>query len=306
MARPVAILLALTATRVSASFSFPSFRVGALAKATDDPGYDACVTADAQISACVTAIPSGAALSVYAQCLCCEEALDVATVYGECETYVALSAPTATELYTVMAGFDNSCQSASEEGFSCSGGATTVLATATSSFVVTSASATAGQTFGNTGSPPACTSVASVYNSCSSSYRGFTTMVDHDAASCVCYEGGEYTTAFDDYVAGCVPYVKTADPTDYFDYYALEGFCASYPPDSGTAHFGSFAASTTAPVAKTTAAGTRSTTTTTPSTTAPGGTVTVTPTVATKNPGAHVVANELFAWAAAILSLAML
>ncbi len=44
---------------------------------------------------------------------------------------------------------------------------------------------------------------------------GFTTMVGSDAASCLCYINGTYTTAIDDYYSECADYIQTAYPTDY-------------------------------------------------------------------------------------------
>ncbi len=63
--------------------------------------------------------------------------------------------------------------------------------------------------------PPGCTSAVSIIQSCQDSIDGFTTMDDRQAASCLCYAGGSYTTAFDDFLAECAAYVMTADPSDY-------------------------------------------------------------------------------------------
>lgn len=218
---------------------------------------------------------------------------------------------------------------ASNEGFRCGGVAAATTtgsggATQTAGNTFPSATATnseAVETFGGggggaaTAQPPACTSFASMYSSCDAHVAGFETMDDSQAASCLCYVNGKFTTALDDYISVCGLWAKTADPEEYESYVAIESFCEVFQGGAASASAtatgndvatfgggggsGSDSSSTDAALTFNT-----NTNTNTPTTTKTQHTVTVTPSpTAAKNAAAGPVqaGSGLAAWLAVVL-----
>jgi len=81
--------------------------------------------------------------------------------------------------------------------------------------------------------PAACSTVADALDFCSSVSPGFLDFPPQSQAPCLCYNvTGSGATVwipnwFDGAVLTCANYIKTADPTDYVTYEALEDYCTS-------------------------------------------------------------------------------
>ncbi|KAL1910130.1 hypothetical protein Sste5344_004042 [Sporothrix stenoceras] len=316
------LTLLLGAAPLAAAYNFgiPSNNLaGAHQLANIDPDQEACATAGDVVSYCVDYLPYDAAVTDSASCFCCDAATFLAPVYSSCEDYIVASAPEYTEDY-----------SASNEGFRCgsvaaatttgSGGATQTGGNTFPSATATNSEAV--ETFGGggggaaTAQPPACTSFASMYSSCDANVRGFETMDDSQAASCLCYVNGKFTTALDDYISECGVWAKTADPEEYESYVAIESFCELFQggvsasaTGGDVATFGggggSDSSSTDAALTFNTNTNTN---TNTPTTTHTQHTVTVTPTpTAAKNAAAGPVqaGSGLAAWLAVVLPFVM-
>ncbi|KAJ9132538.1 hypothetical protein NKR23_g11191 [Pleurostoma richardsiae] len=290
MARSLAAILLLAAQGAVATLPIPTpnalAAVVAAATETDD-GLLACVTAEALEAYCFDAYPDFTDLPAVTQaaCLCCYSASNVADTYGSCADYISESSMRqySTE-YTVQSAVQEFCFS---QGNVCGGALPTATATATSTseFVPAStttttsrARATTSATTSASGSddvePEACTSAAYIVASCSQSVDDFTDLPARSQASCVCYSGSTYTTAFDDYVASCATYISTASPDIYTDYASLTTFCEDYTPAATTS---SSPRSTSSPLAfgTTETTATRSSSSTS-SSTSPTATTTVT------------------------------
>ncbi len=188
---------------------------GIHALAAADPSLQACTTASEVVSYCNDIQPTGSAL---ASCLCCYNGDGLMDpVYSSCENYIVTSLPSDTEDYEVLTTLLSYCSAASAEGFDCGS--------------VASTPTTTGGGGGGAADKAACTSFASVYSSCSDSIDDFTDLPDAEAASCLCYKGGKYTTVFDDYLSSCGVWAKTGDPVDYDSTYLLFGHLSSlFPP----------------------------------------------------------------------------
>jgi hypothetical protein len=82
-------------------------------------------------------------------------------------------------------------------------------------------------------SPPvACTFIDEALSFCSSVSPGFLDFPPNSQAPCLCYSISGTTTSwepnvFDGAVVTCANYIKTAEPTDYATFEALEDFCTS-------------------------------------------------------------------------------
>lgn len=75
---------------------------------------------------------------------------------------------------------------------------------------------------------PGCSLVSYGLNYCESVSPGFTTMDPTLQAPCLCYSSTDWSPqTFDNAVLTCAEFVKTASPSDYSVFSALEGFCTS-------------------------------------------------------------------------------
>ena len=217
---------------------------------------------------------------------------------------------------TVISVVEDFCSSVSGDGFSCETATAVASATATATPTPTATTATPTTTLisataaaTSTDEPAGCTSFGSLYNSCASATRGFTTMDDAEAASCLCYKRGRYTTAIDDYISQCAVWISTASPDDYDTYVALETYCEDYAPgitsvvatfSDKIATFGGGDASSTESASAAASAAATPTPTKTPKT------VTVTPTAsstpaAAANAAGRAAQGGFAAWLAVVL-----
>ncbi|ERT02546.1 uncharacterized protein SPSK_05409 [Sporothrix schenckii 1099-18] len=240
------VLLAGAASLAAAyEFAIPAnLLAGGHAFAAIDPNYQACGTVGDVVSYCASNLPGNAAVTDSASCYCCNYATFLAPVYSSCEDYILSSAPGYTEDYSVASIAQSLCLAVSKEGFRCGGVAattthpSTATRTGSGNTFPSSTSSFSGvvQTFGGsaTAQPPACTSFASLFESCDSKIRGFQTMDDAQAASCLCYINGKFTTALDDYISECGDWAKTADPAEYESYVAVESFCELFQGGSSS------------------------------------------------------------------------
>lgn len=193
----------------------------AAAVATDS-GSDACSTAIDALNNCI-AITSFDSLpeATQAACLCCDSGsgLELDGIYSNCASYIEDNFPRSTDEYSLNSAAATYCAVA---GPTCPNGGGLATGTAT---------ATSG---GDDAVPAACTNAISIASSCADELPGIATMRDSDIASCVCYTDAgttsTFTTAFDDYASSCAVWAKTADPSDYPAFSALEGFCGDNPP----------------------------------------------------------------------------
>ncbi|CAK7225001.1 hypothetical protein SCUCBS95973_005710 [Sporothrix curviconia] len=329
MARTVALLVGVAALAAAYDFAIPVKNLAGNALVNVDPDEQACATAGDVVTYCYDYLPFDAAATDSASCYCCDQTTFLAPVYSSCENYIVSSAPEYTDDYSIVSLAQSLCLAASQEGFRCGaaaaatttggdGGATqTPTGGATASAPV--------QTFGGggdstgTAEPPACTSFALLYSSCAANVVGFATMDDGDAASCLCYKNGKFTTALDDYISSCGAWAKTADPDEYESYVAIETFCEAFASAGGTAAMATGTATGTATTGGgdiatfgggasdsansiTFNSGTAAPATT--SSTKTQKTVTVTPTAtAAQNAGNTVIRGGLAAWLAVVLPL---
>ncbi|OAA57027.1 hypothetical protein SPI_07408 [Niveomyces insectorum RCEF 264] len=292
-----ALLLAVAAHTAAATGNLAAVgKIAVLAGKDNSPdGYQACSTVGSIVSSCADALPTNADDEQVVSCYCCGSGTtNLASVYGNCESYIATSASTYSFDYTIASEVQSICVDARRDGLTCGGGGG---ATATGTPARTRTTASGGvsftdavQTFGGGGGglagspPPACTSFESVYLSCSRKLGDIETVHDDTLASCMCYSHGTYTTAVDDYISKCGVWAKTGIPTDYPTYVELETFCEDYPPETSAASTpsSSEAQVTSSPASLTsstsTTQGTRRTVTVTPSETA-----TPTPNAAVQN-----------------------
>ncbi|TVY94238.1 hypothetical protein LAWI1_G000761 [Lachnellula willkommii] len=99
--------------------------------------------------------------------------------------------------------------------------ATTAISSA---FVPSAPSSSSRRTSRN----PGCSTLSFALSYCSSVSPGFLTMSPSDQAPCLCYSASSFNPSFfDNAVQTCADYAQTADPADYRDIAALEGFCSS-------------------------------------------------------------------------------
>lgn len=291
------------------------FAAAAVIVGAVDSNEDACSTAVDVVTYCYDVLPTTAPVIDQAYCFCCYDEVTttefLAPVYSSCEAYIDTAAPTNTAASSVISVVESFCYSVSNEGFSCE---TTTSATARTAVASASASATATPTTtfattsaASTDEPAGCFSFGSLYDSCAAATRGFTTMNDADAASCLCYKNGRYTTAIDDYISQCAVWISTASPDEYDTYVALETYCEDYAPGSTSvvatfsdkiATFGGDSSSASASAGASASAAATASTTKTPKT------VTVTPTstpTAATNAAGRVAQGGFAAWLAVVL-----
>ncbi len=172
------------------------------ALAAADTNRQACSIAIAVNNHCYSALASDAAGTDQVDCFCCDGATYIEPVFESCESYIVESSSANTQAYSEMSNLASFCDAAMRDGYVCGAGGGAAAAT-------TSAPAAA------TALPTECTSMIDMILSCNSSDPNFRTKDVADAASCLCYIDGAYTTLFDDYVGTCVAYLSTADPSDY-------------------------------------------------------------------------------------------
>ncbi|CAK7222540.1 hypothetical protein SBRCBS47491_004898 [Sporothrix bragantina] len=321
----IALLVGAASVAAAYDFAIPAKNLAGNALANLDPNRQACATAGDVVTYCYDYLPYNAAAIDSASCYCCDQTTFLAPVYSSCENYIVSSAPEYTDDYSIVSLANSLCLAASQEGFSCGAAA---AATTTNTAGGATQSATGGatasapvQTFGGgggggsgstaTAEPPACTSFALLYSSCEANVVGFSTMDDADAASCLCYKNGKFTTALDDYISKCGEWAKTANPDEYESYVAIETFCEAFAAVAGTAttdggDVATFGGGGGSSGASDSANGItfNTGTTTSPSTTSTKTqkTVTVTPTQTTaQNAGNTVVRGGLAAWLAVVL-----
>ncbi|CAK7199730.1 hypothetical protein SEUCBS139899_002413 [Sporothrix eucalyptigena] len=320
----IALLVGAASLAAAYDFGIPAKNLAGNAFANIDPDQQACETAGDVVTYCYDYLPFDAAATDSASCYCCDQTTFLAPVYSSCEDYITASAPEYTDDYSIVSLAQSLCLAASQEGFRCGAAA---AATTTDGGGGATQTATGGatatgpvQTFGGgggsgtaagTAEPPACTSFADIFASCEENDSGFSTMDDSQAASCLCYQNGKFTTAFDSYISVCAVWAKTASPDQYESLVAVESFCEVFAgadsasaTGSDVATFGGGGGGSSDSTANsiTFNSGTATTKpTTTSSKTQKTVTVTPTSTSAAKNAGNTVARGGLAAWLAVVL-----
>ncbi|KAH8900062.1 hypothetical protein GQ53DRAFT_207924 [Thozetella sp. PMI_491] len=203
------------------------------AATTTDPGLLACATVEAFVDGCYSAgyLDSTVPSATEAACLCCSKGTNIATAYSSCQSYVAASAKTATDAYSLASLGYNIC---SKAGNVCGAVATpTATATGATTKVTTDAATSVTSAVGAQGAA-ACSSLIGIVTSCSSAVPGWSTLAASSMASCLCYSSSKYNTKFDDYASVCAPYAKTSLTSQYSAVSELQTFCEDYPPATAT------------------------------------------------------------------------
>ncbi|TVY54608.1 hypothetical protein LCER1_G004332 [Lachnellula cervina] len=109
---------------------------------------------------------------------------------------------------------------------SASGASRAPTTTAISSAFITAAPSSSSSR--RTSLNPGCSTLSFALSYCSSASPGFLSMSSSAQAPCLCYSTSSFNPGFfDNAVHTCADYAQTADPADYTDIAALEGFCSS-------------------------------------------------------------------------------
>ncbi|KAL2021102.1 hypothetical protein VTK56DRAFT_7521 [Thermocarpiscus australiensis] len=191
-----------------------------------DDGLLACATADAILSSCDArgVLETTAPVASRRNCLCCYSGTAAAPAYSSCASYVSnsLFGSDASTVYEAVSILASGC-SAAGPGVCAGGGGGETLPTV--SATRSSRPTAAG------GAPAGCTSMISIYSSCSENMPGFETARARELAECFCYDrSGNYNTRFEDYASSCAPWVRTAAREDYSIISVFQTFCDDYPP----------------------------------------------------------------------------
>ncbi|KAL2131123.1 hypothetical protein VTI74DRAFT_5534 [Chaetomium olivicolor] len=194
---------------------------GAVNAAAGYDGYVACLVADDRIDACYSSgvLASTAPAASAQSCICCAGTTPLAASYSACASYIAndVGQPDASTVFEAVSRLWVGCSAAS--GNYCAGHTAAVngpTKTATAPAVDITV-------------PPECSSMMTIYNSCSMEID-FSTARAREAASCLCYDrSGSFNTEFEDYARTCAVFAKTVVPQDYTVMTRLATICEDYP-----------------------------------------------------------------------------
>ncbi|GAB1316598.1 hypothetical protein MFIFM68171_06808 [Madurella fahalii] len=194
----------------------------------EDDGLRACATADAVISSCYSAgvLETDAPMAEFENCMCCQSSTPVVSAYSDCAEYIYSSA-SGSEASTVLEAVSMLWGVCSEAGGGvCAGGTATQT-------VPPAATRTRGSgDDDDVVAPAGCSSMMSIYNSCSEEID-FQTARISEVAECFCYDrSGSFNTRFEDYASSCAPFARTAVPEDYEVISGFQTICDDAPPTS--------------------------------------------------------------------------
>ncbi|TVY45192.1 hypothetical protein LOCC1_G004587 [Lachnellula occidentalis] len=199
---------------------------------------EACFYALDGLDYCTSISPGylSMAPSRQAPCLCYSSTLWIPSAFDGAVSTCADYAMTANwDLNSAIAPLQGFCSSigniipastpaATTRASSASGVSRASATTAISSAFITSAPSSYRRTSRN----PGCSTVSFALSFCSSVSPGFLSMSSTDQAPCLCYSTSSFNPGFfDNAVQTCADYAQTADPADYSDIAALDGFCSS-------------------------------------------------------------------------------
>ncbi|KAK4214416.1 hypothetical protein QBC37DRAFT_155432 [Rhypophila decipiens] len=217
------------------------------AATTTDAGLMACATADAITSSCYVAgsFDLDVPVETIQQCLCCYSSVELDEIYLSCASYIAYSEPGLTEAFSIATSLYDICDLTGTCPVIDLGDPappppdpTTPTTTPPSPPPPPETPPPAEPT--PTAPPPpevtgpvVCTSLAIVFQACSSAIPGFASAPVSELADCFCYDNtGKYNTDVQDWADGCEPWAKTAAPSDLEVIQVFQTFCDVYalPP----------------------------------------------------------------------------
>ncbi|KAI0132322.1 hypothetical protein BJ170DRAFT_242765 [Xylariales sp. AK1849] len=208
-----------------AQFTAPAVINNAVNAITTGAGYSACVTAEAAIQYCSSAIPDfdHAPYSDVAGCLCCSGTSYEPDYFDEvaetCASYISTALPKSTSQYSAYSTLGSFCDDEGSQNICRSAGSGSITATQTASAF--------------TSVPTGCSSVIEIFSECAGDSESFYSAPSKSQAACYCYQSDSQTISwvpdyFDGFASECAAWAKTADTDDYSAYSQFATLCDSY------------------------------------------------------------------------------